>query len=117
MTEPLGSVVDRVINSDFVERITMSFSLYAMVAEHSKKQNSQPQNWLRPGADASAIHGRLGCSGCTPAEPYPPNRASQHTEPTRANQPKRASAADGFVQNNEQSRNLILPLNQIQQVI
>ncbi len=91
MTEPVGSVMDRVI-SDFVERITMSFSLCAMVAEHSKKQNSQPQNWLRPGADASAIHGRLGCSGCTPAEPYPPNRASEHTEPTRANQTKSARA-------------------------
>ena len=100
MTESLGSAVNTVINSDFVERITMSFSLCAMVAEHSKKQNSQPQNWLKLGADASAIHGRLGCSGCTPAEPYPPNRASEHTEPTRANQPKRVSAADGLVQNN-----------------
>jgi len=73
MTEPVGSVMDRVI-SDFVERITMSFSLCAMVAEHSKKQNPQPQNWLRPGADASAIHGRTERSGCTAAEPYPLSR-------------------------------------------
>jgi len=113
MTEPVGSVMDRVI-SDFVERITMSFSLCAMVAEHPRKQNSQPQNWLRPGADASAIHGRLGCSGCTPAEPYPPNRAREHTEPTWPNQPKSAHAADAFVQNNQQSRNPVLPLNQIE---
>ena len=77
MTEPFGRAVDRVINSDFVERITMSFSLWAVVAEHSRKQNSQPQNWLRLGADASAIHGRLGCSGCTPAEPYPPQPRKQ----------------------------------------
>jgi len=35
----------------------MSFSLCAMVAEHSKR-DSRPQN-LRPGADASAIHGQL----------------------------------------------------------
>jgi hypothetical protein len=27
-------------------------------------------------ADASAIHGRAGRSGCTPAEPYPPSRIS-----------------------------------------
>ena len=113
MTEPVGSVMDRVI-SDFVERITMSFPLCAMVAEHSKKQNSQPQYWLRLGADASAIHGRLGCSGCTPAEPYPPNRASEHTEPTRANQTKSARAADAFVQNNQHSSNPVLPLNQIE---
>ena len=72
MTELFGSAVDSVINSDFVERITMSFSLCAVVAEYSRKQNSQPQNWLRLGADASAIHGRRGCSGCTPAAPYPP---------------------------------------------
>ena len=44
MTEPFGSALDGEINSDFVERSTMSFSLCAMVAEHSKKQNSQPQN-------------------------------------------------------------------------
>src|SRR5450755_4668301 len=65
LTEPFPSPVDTLINSDFVERRTMSFSLWTVVAEHSKKQNSQPQNWLRLGADASAIHGRLGCSGCT----------------------------------------------------
>ena len=82
MIEPFDSALDGEMNSDFVENLTMSFSLCAMVAEYSEKQNSQPQQELRPGADASAIHGRLGCSGCTPAEPYPPNRASEHTEPT-----------------------------------
>ena len=72
MTEPVGRGVDRTIKSDFVERITMSFSLCAMVAEHSKKQNSQPQNWLRPGADASAIHGRLGARVALLQSPIPP---------------------------------------------
>jgi len=97
MTEPFGRAVDRVMISDFVERITMSFSLWAVVAEQSRKQNSQPQNWLRLGADASAIHGRLGCSGCTPAEPYPPSRANKHTEPARWNPPKKAMAVAGFI--------------------
>ena len=97
MTEPFGRAVDGEMNSDFVERITMSFSLCAVVAEQSGKQNSQPQNWLRPGADASAIHGRLGCSGCTPAEPYPPSRANKHTEPARWNPPKKAMAVAGFI--------------------
>jgi len=114
MTEPLGSVVDRVINSDFVERITMSFSLSPVVAEHSKKPNSQPQNWLRLGADASAIHGRLGCSGCTPAEPYPPNRGSKHTQPARWDHPKKEMGAAFFIQNNNLAKNPVLPLNQIQ---
>ena len=103
MTEPIGSALDGEMNSDFVERITMSLSLSAVVAEHSKKQNSQPQNWLRLGADASAIHGRLGCSGCTPAEPYPPNRENKPTEPARSNQPKKAMAAAGSIQNNDQA--------------
>ncbi len=80
MNEPLEGTVDLVINSDFVARITMSFSLCPMVAEHSKKQNSQPQNLLRPGADASAIHGRTERSGCTPAEPYPLSRATSLPE-------------------------------------
>ena len=40
MTEPIGSALDGEMNSDFVERITMSLSLSAVVAEHSKKQNS-----------------------------------------------------------------------------
>ena len=114
MTEPFGSAVDGEMNSDFVERITMSFSLCAVVAEHSRKQNSQPQNWLRPGADASAIHGRLGCSGCTPAEPYPPSRANKHTEPVRSNQPKKAMGATLFIQNSDQAKSPILPLNQIE---
>ena len=115
MTEPFASAVDREMNSDFVERRTMSFSLCAMVAEHSKKQNSQPQNWLRPGADASAIHGRLGCSGCTPAEPYPPNRANKHTEPARGNQSQKTmDTAAVFSQNNDHATNPVLPLNQIE---
>ena len=114
MTEPFGSAVDREMNSDFVERITMSFSLWAVVAEHSRKQNSQPQNWLRPGADASAIHGRLGCSGCTPAEPYPPSRANKHTEPARWNHPKKGMGATLFIQNNDRAKSPVLPLNQIE---
>jgi hypothetical protein len=88
MSEPIGSAFDGEMNSDFGESITMSFSLWTMVAEHSKKQNSQPQNCLRPGADASAIHGRTERSGCTPAEPYPLSRdarlreLSSHTKRT-----------------------------------
>ena len=114
MTEPIGSALDGEINSDFVERSTMSFSLSAVVAEHSKKQNSQPQNWLRLGADASAIHGRLGCSGCTPAEPYPPNRGNKHTQPARGNHPKKKMAATFFIYNDDQTNSPVLPLNQIE---
>ena len=72
MTEPFGSPVDGVINSDFVETITLSFSLWAVVAGHSRKQNSQPQNWLRLGADATAIHGRLGARVALLQSPIPP---------------------------------------------
>ena len=114
MTEPFGSAVGRVIDSDFFERITMSVSLCSVVAEHSRKQNSHPQNRLMLGADASAIHGRLGCSGCTPAEPYPPNRENKPTEPARSNQPKKAMAAAGSIQNNDQAKSSVLPLNQIE---
>ena len=113
MTKPFENSIGREMNSDFVENITMSFSLWAMVAEHSKKQNSQPQK-LRLGADASAIHGRLGCSGCTPAEPYPPNRANQHTELKWPNQSEKAIAAAAFIHDNPLARNLALPLNQIE---
>ena len=94
----------------------ISFSLWAMVAKHSKK-NSQPQTWLRPGVDASAIHGRFGCSGCTPAEPYPPNRANKHTEPMWGTKPEKATAAAGLIQKNAQTAQTttpVLPLNQIE---
>jgi hypothetical protein len=47
MTEPFPSPEDPLINSDFVERRTMSFSLWTVVAEHSNG-NSRPQN-LKPG--------------------------------------------------------------------
>ncbi len=47
MTKPLPSPEDSLINSDFVERRTMSFSLWTVVAEHSHG-NSRPQN-LKPG--------------------------------------------------------------------
>ena len=73
--------------------MTMSFSLWAVVAKHSRKQTSQPQNWLRLGAEASAIHGRRGCSGCTPAAPYPPSRGNKPTKPARSNQPKKTMTA------------------------
>ena len=89
MIKPRESTVDRVMSSDFVETITMSFSLCPVVAEHSRKPISQPQQGLRPGADASAIHGRLGCSGCTPAEPDPPKRAHKLTPPADHANPKR----------------------------
>jgi hypothetical protein len=114
MTEPMGSAPNTEMNSDFVERITMSFSLSTVVAEHAKKQNSQPQNWLRLGADASAIHGRLGCSGCTPAEPYPPNRANKHTEPARGEPSQNRMAATLSIHNTDQANSPVLPLNQIE---
>ena len=114
MTEPFASAVDREMNSDFVEKRTMSLSLCAMVAEHSKKQSSQPQDYLKPGADASAIHGRLGCSGCTPAEPYPPNRAEKHTESAPESQPQTTMHTAGFSQNKYHATNPALPLNQIE---
>jgi hypothetical protein len=47
MTKPFPSPQDSPINSDFVERRTMSFSLWTVVAEHSNA-NSRPQN-LKPG--------------------------------------------------------------------
>jgi hypothetical protein len=47
MTEPIGSALVGELNSDFVERRTMSFSLWTVVAEHSHG-NSRPQN-LKPG--------------------------------------------------------------------
>ena len=47
MTEPFPCAEDRLINSDFVEKRTMSFSLWTVVAEHSNA-NSRPQN-LKPG--------------------------------------------------------------------
>jgi len=112
MTEPFARAVDSGINSDFVDRRTMSFSLYAVVAEHAKKQNSRPQNWLRPGADASAIHGRLGCSGCTPAEPYPPNRGHSIRNSTVESSQK--EHGDTFIQGDDQSTRPVLPLNQVQ---
>jgi len=113
MTEPMGSALDGEMNSDFVERSTMSFSLSAVVAEHSKMQNSQPQNWLRPGADASAIHGRLGCSGCTPAEPYPPQPRKQAYGTSALEPSQNGMRATCSIQNNGQANSPVLPLNQI----
>jgi len=53
----------------------MSLSLYTVIAEQSRKQKPTAVG-AAAGADASAIHGRSGRSGCTPAEPYPPSRIS-----------------------------------------
>jgi hypothetical protein len=89
MTEPFAKV-DTAMNSDCVEKLTMSFSLCAVVAEHPEKQN--PAQQAGPGDAFLQSTGRLGCSGCTPAEPYPPNRANKHTRPARANQSKNAAA-------------------------
>ena len=50
--------------------------------------NSRRQLWPPPGADASAIHGRTGRSGCTAAEPYPLGRPSSLGFQTPADQPK-----------------------------
>ena len=110
MTEPLGNM-DRAMNGDFVEKLTMSFSLCAVVAEHPEKQN--PAQQAGPGDALPAIHGRLGCSGCTPAEPYPPNRANKHIEPARPNQPQKVTTAAPVIKNYDPTNNPALPLNQI----
>src|ERR1043166_54353 len=52
-------------------RGTMSFSLWAVFAE--EKQKPDPAG-AGPGLALPANDGRAGCSGCTPAEPYPPSR-------------------------------------------
>ena len=114
MTEPVTRALGPAINSDFVEEMTMSFSLWTVVAEPSKR-DPRPQQ-LGPGADASAIHGRLGCSGCTPAEPYPPNRENKHIQSAQPYQSKKPRAAVGR-QNNNQTTSPVLLLNQIKYVI
>lgn len=113
MTEPCDNAIGREMKRDFVAKITMSFSLWAMVAKPSKPQNSQPQK-LRLGADASAIHGRLGCSGCTPAEPYPPKRAHQPTAPPGPNQSEKPIAAAAWSSDHDIARNRVLLLNPIE---
>ena len=53
----------------------MSFSHYAVIAEGlQKKKQAGPSLAGWAGAMLAAMHGRTGCSGCTPAEPYPPSR-------------------------------------------
>jgi len=42
MTEPIGSAIDGQMNSDFVERRTMSFSLSAVLAEASQRSKPDP---------------------------------------------------------------------------
>jgi hypothetical protein len=51
----------------------MSFSLWAVFAEAFQKQKARSRN-AEPGFAFPANDGRAGCSGCTPAEPYPPSR-------------------------------------------
>jgi hypothetical protein len=58
------------------DEITISFSLCAVVAEHSRGTSGSSPKPL-PEADASAIHGRTERSGCTAAEPYPLSRNKQ----------------------------------------
>ncbi len=54
MTEPFGSAVNPVISSDFVEKMMMSFSLLAMVAEHPERTKPGPASWTG------------GCFTCNP---------------------------------------------------
>jgi hypothetical protein len=49
-----------------------------VLAVHPIKQQN-PARQAGPGDALPAIHGRIGCSGCTSAEPYPPNRAQKKT--------------------------------------
>ena len=52
----------------------MSFSLYAVVAEHPEKPRPGQGN-PPAGRDAANCNPRTArCSGCAPAEPYPPRR-------------------------------------------
>ena len=49
------------------------FFALSRVCRASKKNKTRPSKLGR--GMLTAIHGRIGCSGCTSAEPYPPNRA------------------------------------------
>ena len=52
----------------------MSFTLWAVIAEGIPKRQKKNRQQLEAaaGVNALAIHGRDRRSGCTPAEPYPP---------------------------------------------
>src|SRR3989442_10722627 len=52
----------------------MSFPHWAMACEGIPKETPGTSGVLVPGADAFRNPRTIGRSGCTPAEPYPPNR-------------------------------------------
>ena len=112
MTEPFASPENTVINSDFVERRTMSFSLWTVVAEHSKA-NSRPQN-LKPGVGMhpqSTDDWVLRLHSCRALSPQPRKQAYA-TSPMESSQKR--MAATFFIYNDNQTNSPVLPLNQIE---
>jgi hypothetical protein len=84
--------------------MTMSFSLCAVIAEGAKEKQPGPARLDRRHC-LPAMHGRTGCSGCTPAEPYPPSRDNKLIQ--SAQHPKK-----------ESTKNIALyPFNEHEQVI
>jgi hypothetical protein len=61
-------------NGGCADSLTISFSLWTVVAKHAQ-MNSRQKSTLLPRPDASAIHGQTERSGCTAAEPYPLSRS------------------------------------------
>jgi len=56
----------------------MSFSLCGVIADAFRKYQEKAGSGSKPlpVVNANAIHARNRRSGCTPAEPYPPERGS-----------------------------------------
>ena len=61
----------------------LEFNALTMACEAVPKENAQRQNGLAPGADASAIHGRLGAQVALLQSPILPTAA--HSRLTRKN--------------------------------
>ena len=90
MTEPLESAVDTVINSDFVERITMSFSLFAVVAEHPERNKTRPSKLDRGMLYRQSTDG-LGARVALLQSPIPPIVPTSLLNPCDYTKPKRRS--------------------------
>jgi hypothetical protein len=58
----------------------MSFTLWAVIAESIQKRKTGSSLKLPPVVIAPAMHGRDRRSGCTPAEPYPPEACLKVTK-------------------------------------
>lgn len=58
----------------------MSFTLYAVACESILPEKIPIQSDTEPGRDAFSNPRTVGCSGCTPAEPYPLSRRKSSTQ-------------------------------------